>query len=153
MSKRWPKGAAVIEQLVEARSLERLQRGASDGSLQLDRARRTLAAARAVVTIDPDTAYANAYDAVRMAGTALLVHQGLRPTQSGGHRAVEEALRAQFSPGFQEFSTLRRRRHEIEYPSSTFSQTSEAEASEAVELAAGYIEKAGLLMEQIGLFW
>lgn len=46
----------------------------------LVRARRTVTAARAVADLDPDSAYVLAYDAARQACTALLAHQGLRPT-------------------------------------------------------------------------
>lgn len=60
------------------------------------RASRTLTTAETIASDDPDSAFVLAYDSARYAGTALLAHQGLRPTTSGGHYAVEVALRAQF---------------------------------------------------------
>jgi hypothetical protein len=36
------------------------------------------------------------YDAARQACVSLLAQQGLRPTTSGGHYAIEEVIRAQF---------------------------------------------------------
>jgi hypothetical protein len=42
------------------------------------------------------------------------VQQGLRPTQRGGHVAVERATRAQFGTGFAAYNLLRRRRNEME---------------------------------------
>ncbi|MBU6244356.1 MAG: hypothetical protein KGP12_03990 [Actinomycetales bacterium] len=43
------------------------------------------------------SAYANLWDGVRKALSALLQAQGLRPTRAGGHIAVEHAAIAQFS--------------------------------------------------------
>jgi hypothetical protein len=59
-----------------------------------------------------------AYDAARKAATALLTHQGLRPTTAGGHIAVAEAVRAQFPgvPGLASLDRLRRRRNQADYP-------------------------------------
>lgn len=72
--------------------------------------------ARSTVERDPNSAFVLAHDASRQALTALLVEQGLRPTTKGGHYAVEQAVRAQFGPGFRQFGALRRRRNELEYP-------------------------------------
>jgi hypothetical protein len=79
----WTPGAAVIERLLEERRLERVQGGQADGSPWLDRAARTIVAARALEQTSPDSAYVLAYDAARQACTALLAQQGLRPTTSG----------------------------------------------------------------------
>jgi hypothetical protein len=48
-------------------------------------------AARAIEQASPDSAFVLAYDAARQACTAPLAQQGLRPTTSGGHYAVEES--------------------------------------------------------------
>jgi hypothetical protein len=61
-------------------------------------ARRHIASARLTVEQDPEAAYSLAYDAARKGATALLNHQGLRPTTAGGHLAVVDTIRAQF-PG------------------------------------------------------
>lgn len=42
---------------------------------------------------------------------------GTPTATSGGHYAVEVALRAQFGEGFRPFGAMRRRRNELEYPS------------------------------------
>jgi uncharacterized protein (UPF0332 family) len=104
------------------------------------------------LTIDPDGAYTNAYDAARLAATALLTQQGLRPTTSGGHRAVEEALLAQFGPGFSKFSVLRRRRHELDYPGTSYSEASDDEARDAVETARLFLETAERILPELGFF-
>ena len=75
-----------------------------------------MASAAGLVTSDPYSAYVLAYDAARFACIALLAQQGLRATTSGGHYAVEQAVRAQFGDGFRPFGILQRRRNELEYP-------------------------------------
>lgn len=96
---RWPRGEATIERLLAAGDLDAIDRSASDGGPLLAQAQRRLKIAEAALDIDTDGAYTNAYDAARLAATALLTQQGLRPTTRGGHRAVEEALLAQFGQG------------------------------------------------------
>jgi hypothetical protein len=113
---RLPRGEAQIEQLIANKQLQQVIGGQANGAHLLQKASRTLATAGEVADQDPDSAYVLAYDAARYAGTAILAHQGLRPTTSGGHHAVEEALRAQFGDGFRPFGAMRRRRNELEYP-------------------------------------
>ncbi len=93
-----------------------------------------------------------AYHASRQALTALLAHEGLRPTTKGGHYAVEQAVRAQFGPGFRQFGALRRRRNELEYPDRPGDDATSDEASEAVENAQAIITATEGLLGQLGLF-
>src|SRR6266508_4458823 len=93
---RWARGEAIIERLIDGRRLQKVSGAQADGAALLARAHRTVETARMIATDDPDSAYVLAYDAMRQACTALLAHQGLRPTTQGGHYAVEEAVRAQF---------------------------------------------------------
>jgi hypothetical protein len=81
----------------------------------------------------------------------LLAQQGLRPTTSGGHYAVEKAVRAQFQTHFQMFGTLRRRRHELEYPTASSGITGPEEAAEACESAEAILGAAGKLLH-LGFF-
>ena len=83
----WTPGSAVIERLIQERRLESVKGAHADGSPWLERARQTLAAARAIEQASPDSAFVLAYDAARQACTALLAQQGLRPTTSGGRPA------------------------------------------------------------------
>ena len=53
-----------------------------------------------LVETDPEGAYTLLYDASRLALTAALAVQGLRPTTRGGHVVVGDALRAQRGPKF-----------------------------------------------------
>jgi hypothetical protein len=50
------------------------------------------------IQTSPDSAFVLAYGAACQACTALLAEQGLRPTTSGGHYAVEESVRAMTPP-------------------------------------------------------
>jgi hypothetical protein len=84
--------------------------------------------------------------------TSLLAHQGLRPTTKGGHYAVEQAVRAQFGPGFRQVGALRRRRNELEYPERPGDDATHNEATEAVENAQAILTAAQGLLDQLGLF-
>lgn len=149
---RWKIGEAEIEALTSAGELQKLTGEAANGELLLAKASTTLATARSAVESDPDSAFVLAYDASRQALTALLAHQGLRPTTKGGHYAVERAARAQFGQGFRQFGALRRRRNELEYPEHPGDDADIAEATEAVEKAEAIITAASGLLDQLGLF-
>ena len=101
---------------------------------------------------NPDSALVLAYDAARYAATALLAQQGLRPTTAGGHVGVESAIRAQFGDGFRGFSFLRRRRNELEYPSTGTAASDVDEANEPVAESRGIVEAAEQLLPNLGFF-
>jgi HEPN domain-containing protein len=149
---RWKRGEAEVEALVVAGDLQKLTGEAASGERFLAKAAVTLETARSAVERDPDSAFVLAYDAARQALTALLAHQGLRPTTKGGHYAVERAVRAQFGPGFRQFGALRRRRNELEYPERSGDDATVDEASEAVTNAQAIIGAAEGLLDQLGLF-
>ncbi len=149
---RWAIGEAEIEKLLTDKQLQRVQGGQANGEHLIEKAGRTIATATEIAEDDPDSAYVLAYDAARYAGTALLAQQGLRPTTSGGHYAVEQALRAQFGNGFRAFGAMRRRRHELEYPSGPGETTTQDEALETIADAQGLLDAARQLMPTLGLF-
>ncbi|QGH70817.1 hypothetical protein [Pseudactinotalea sp. HY158] len=132
--------------------LQKLTGDAANGDRLLQKATITLETARSAIHRDPDSAFVLAYDASRQALTGLLAQQGLRPTTRGGHYAVEQAVRAQFGPGFRQFGALRRRRNELEYPERPGDDATNDEASQAVESAAAIIAAAADLLERLGLF-
>lgn len=148
----WKRGEAEIEALIASADLQKLSGGAANGERLLEKAAVTLETARSATERDPDSAFVLAYDAARQAVTALLAHQGLRPTTKGGHYAVEKAVRAQFGPGFRQFGTLRRRRNELEYPERPGDDATAEEAREAVENSQAIISAAEGLIGQLGLF-
>lgn len=149
---RWKRGESDVETLTAAGDLQKLTGDAANGDRLLEKAVVTLETARSAVERDPDSAFVLAYDAARQAVTALLAHQGLRPTTKGGHYAVERAARAQFGPGFRQFGALRRRRNELEYPERPGDDATIDEANEAVDNAQAIVTAAEGLIEQLGLF-
>ncbi|MEU4234081.1 hypothetical protein AB0F17_58245 [Nonomuraea sp. NPDC026600] len=142
--KRWARGEAEVERLLADRRIQKIGGSAADGSEWLERAERTLRTAQTIVD-DPDSAFILAYDAARHACTAVLAHQGLRPTSTGGHYVVEEVLRAQFG-------ALRRRRNEIEYPLRPGDDVGVDEAAEAIAATRLLIDAAGKLVPNLSLF-
>jgi hypothetical protein len=149
---RWKLGAAEVEALIASGDLHKLTGEAANGERLLAKAAVTLQTARSVAERDPDSAFVLAYDAARQAATALLAHQGLRPTSKGGHYAVERAVRAQFGPGFRQFGALRRRRNELEYPEGPGDVATIEEADESIESAQEIVTAAEGLIQQLGLF-
>lgn len=149
---RWNRGMAEVEALIAAGHLQKLTGAAASGQRLLDKAHVTLETARLAVERDPDSAFVLAYDSARQALTALLAHQGLRPTTRGGHYAVEQAVRAQFGAGLRQFGALRRRRNELEYPQRPGDEATGDEVGEAIEHAAAIIAVADGLLGQLGLF-
>jgi hypothetical protein len=149
---RWARGEAEIADLLKTGQLQPVTGGQANGERLLDKARRVVDSAAAIVESDPDSAYVLAYDAARHAGTALLAHQGLRPTSRGGHYALDLALRAQFGPGFRAFSTLRRRRNELEYPEVPDETADHTEATEAINDARHLIEAAAHVLPRLTMW-
>jgi hypothetical protein len=148
---RWQRGEATIEQMLKDGELQALTGIELDGRRWIAKARQTLVAAHSIAKVDPDSAYVLAYDAARFACVALLAHQGLRPTTTGGHYAVDLAIRAQFGGPFEQFGGLRRQRNVLEYKFVTDSVTSD-DANEAVKLAGGLIDAAEQMLPHLGLF-
>lgn len=149
---RWKRGESEVEALIASGELQKLTGDAANGDRLLEKAAVTLETARSAIESDPDSAFVLAYDASRQALTGLLARQGLRPTTRGGHYAVEQAVRAQFGPGFRQFGALRRRRNELEYPERPGDDATTDEASEAVDKAQEIVAAAEGLLDQLGLF-
>jgi hypothetical protein len=149
---RWQRGQAEVEQLVRQRDLEYVTGAAADGASLLGHARKTAATAASLVQADAHSACVLAYDAARFACNALLAQEGIRATASGGHYAVERAVRAQFGEGFRPFADLRRRRNELEYPHLPTDTATEDEAREAVEIAQRLIAATGELLGSLAIF-
>jgi hypothetical protein len=97
---KWNQGSERIEQLLADGRLQQVPASRDHADFLVGQARRHAAAAAAIATIDPAGAYQLSYDAARKALTAVLENQGLRPTQSGGHVVVYDAVRAQLVPPF-----------------------------------------------------
>jgi hypothetical protein len=89
------RGSEVIERLLEDRHLEEVPADADTVDRLIATARRHIASATTSAESDPEGALALAYDASRNSATALLGHQGLRPTSAGrAHRRRRRHQRA-----------------------------------------------------------
>jgi HEPN domain-containing protein len=154
---RWRKGEQQVVSLIEQRHLKQVAADSQTAAALLASAGRHVESARRTLDADPEAAYALAYDAARKSATALLAHQGLRPTTAGGHIAVVDAIRAQFPgvPGLTSLDRLRRRRNQAEYPNPTnYDPITVDEAKDAIEVANGCVSSAGRLLQldELGIF-
>ena len=96
---RWAKGEERVTELLETRHLQRVAADSETVASLITSARRHLGSARMTVESDPEAAYTLAYDGARKSATALLAHQGLRPTTAGGHLAVVDVMPVAASRG------------------------------------------------------
>jgi HEPN domain-containing protein len=154
---RWRKGEEQVTGLIEQRHLQRVVADPEIASALLASARRHLESARQTADSDPEAAYSLAYDAARKSATALLAHQGLRPTTVGGHIAVVDVMRAQFPgvPGLASLDRLRRRRNQAEYPDPNgYDPITAVEANEVIEAVTKCISSAERLLQldELGVF-
>jgi hypothetical protein len=154
---RWAQGASRVTALIDARHLQQVVSDTDTVKSLLASARRHVASARLTADDDPEAAYSLAYDAGRKSATALLNHQGLRPTTAGGHIAVIDAVGAQFPgvPGLVSLDRLRRRRNQAEYPDPRgYDSITVAEATDAIAIADRCVASAERLIEldELGIF-
>jgi hypothetical protein len=120
---RWNRGRATIDKLIADGELQRVPPNREHADQLLVQARKDLASAELLRADNPKRAYESLYDAARMALTAVLENQGLRPTSRGGHSAPYAAVSAQLDPPMgtvlRPFDRMRRTRNRSEYPSFT----------------------------------
>lgn len=144
-------GGAVIEAMIGKRRLQRVTADAELVAGLLVAAGRHLESAGLAAPNDPDGAYSLAYDAARKSATAVLAQQGLRPTSSGGHVVVAEAMRAQFpgAAGLNSLDRLRRRRNQAEYPQPNAPAAVTAdEVADVLSVAGACLASARALVDQ-----
>ncbi|MBI4279638.1 MAG: HEPN domain-containing protein [Armatimonadetes bacterium] len=121
--------------------------------------RHQVAAQLVAARRDPDTArrlgpeeewaYTIAYNAMLLAGRAVMFSEGYRPTTGeGGHAAVVEFLRirlgARFQPAIDLMDRMRRQRHRIVYE--TAGSVSPSQIAEAVGIAEDFVTKVEALL-------
>jgi hypothetical protein len=95
---RWEQGRAQVDKLITAGELQRVPASREHADQLLAQARKDLASAELLSDDNPKRAYESLYDAARMALTAVLENEGLRPTSHGGHIAPYTAVSAQLDP-------------------------------------------------------
>lgn len=155
----WERGRSEIERLLKV--THDLQQVVPDANLTdrlIDEATAHLETAAVSMTRDPAGAYRLAYDAARKACTALLEHQGLRPTDQGrgSHIAVQDAVTAQFNGPdqplpFGSYSRFRHRRRTAQYPGPNDAPITPPDAKEGIETATAIVEGARRLLESDAL--
>ena len=111
-----------VDALLSKKHLQRVPANSELAHVYLQQARAHLQVSVANTDQDPIGSFQLAYDAARKALASLLLVQGLRPTSTGGHIAVYDAVMAQFGRGMGDvirpFSSMRRLRNSSEYPRS-----------------------------------
>jgi hypothetical protein len=120
---RWNQGRATVDKLIADGELQRVPPSREHADQLLAQAHKDLASVELLRDSNPKRAYESLYDAARMALTAILENQGLRPTSRGGHIAPYAAVSAQLDPPMgavmRPFDRMRRTRNRSEYPSFT----------------------------------
>jgi hypothetical protein len=119
-------------------------------------ARKDLASAKLLLDANPKRAYESLYDAARMALTAVLENEGLRPTSRGGHIAPYAAVSAQLDPPLgatlRPFDRMRRTRNRSEYPSFTTPDLTADNVRADLPVAASIVEVCEGVLDQMSPF-
>lgn len=156
MIPRWKEGRAVVDGLLTRGELERVTADTALAEELLEDARRHLASAQSTADSDPSGSFQLAYDAARKALAATLQMQGLRATSRGGHKAVEDAFRAQFGgalgPLANGFGWLRVLRNGTEYPSPDRARATAEDLPRARAIATEALERVALLLPELPVY-
>lgn len=147
---RWRKGEQQVASLIEQRHLQQVAADSQTAAALLASAGVTLRALAGPLTptLKPPTPWPTTRPA--RAPRHCSPHQGLRPTTSGGHIAVDDAIRAQFPgvPGLTSLDRLRRRRNQAEYPNPTsYDPIIVDEANDAIQAAGECVSSASRLLQ------
>ncbi|RSM72214.1 hypothetical protein DMB66_06355 [Actinoplanes sp. ATCC 53533] len=150
---RWQQGREALDGMIARGELERVPASREHADVMLAQARRHLASAVAIADSDPAGAYQLLYDAARKAFAAVLENQGVRATSRGGHIAVRDAVTAQLDPPLggvlRPFDRLRRRRNQVEYPSSAAPSVSAEEVERDVPKVEQILDVAARVLDQM----
>jgi hypothetical protein len=153
---RWDQGRADIDRMLADRRLQRVPASRKHAERLLAQARKHLTSAQEVCGDDPEGGYALLYDASRKALRAVLGNQGLRPTSTGGHLAVYEAVRAQLDPPMgtvlRPFDRIRRQRRDAEYPNVDAPELNAADVRDDVPKVQAILELAVRVLDEMSPF-
>jgi hypothetical protein len=153
---RWNQGRATIDKLIADGELQRVPPSREHADQLLAQASKDLASAPLLCDSNPKRAYESLYDAARMALTAVLENQGLRPTSRGGHIAPYAAVSAQLDPPMgavlRPFDRMRRTRNRSEYPSFTMPEITADNITADLSAATAIVEVCGSVLDQMSPF-
>jgi hypothetical protein len=150
---RWNQGRAEIDKLIAEGELQRVPPNREHADQLLVQARKDLASAELLLDTNPKRAYESLYVGARMALTAVLENEGLRPTSRGGHIAPYVAVTAQLDPPMgtmlRPFDRLRRTRNRSEYPSFTTPDVAPDNIRADLPVAASIVEVCGSVLDEM----
>jgi hypothetical protein len=153
---RWNQGRAAIDRLIAEGELQRVPPSREHADQLLAQARRDLSSAELLRGSNPKRAYESLYDAARMALTAVLENQGLRPTSRGGHIAPYAAVKAQLDPpmgaALKPFDRMRRTRNRSEYPTFTAPEVTADNVAADLPTAAAIVETCASVLDEMSPF-
>lgn len=156
MINRWDRGRVEIEALIDDGKLQLVEADRQLANLNLDAAKKHLASSKHTIEIDPVGSFQLAYDAARKSLAAILENQGIRATAKGGHRAVEDALRAQLVPPMgkqmNNFGWMRKLRNDSEYPTLERDTADREAAIAAQQFSAEIILMSEKLLDEMPVF-
>jgi hypothetical protein len=149
-------GRATIDKLIADGELQRVPPSREHADQLLAQARRDLASAELLRESNPKRAYESLYDAARMALTAVLENQGLRPTSRGGHIAPHSAVAGQLDPPMgavlRPFDRMRRTRNRSEYPSFTTPEVTADNVLADLSAATAIVETCENVLDEMSPF-
>jgi hypothetical protein len=153
---RWNQGRATIDKLVADGELQRVPPSREHADQLLTQARKDLESAELLSGSNPKRAYESLYDAARMALTAVLENQGLRPTSRGGHIAPYAAVAAQLDPPMgtvlRPYDRRRRTRNRSEYPSFTTPEVTAGNITADLPAAKAIVETCEGVLNEMSPF-
>ena len=150
---RWNQGRTEIDKLIADGELQRVPPNREHADQLLVQSRKDLASAELLLDSNPKRAYESLYDAARMALTAILENEGLRPTNRGGHIAPYSAVIAQLDPPMgailRPFDRMRRTRNRSEYPSFTTPDVTPDNVRADLPVAGSIVEVCGSVLDEM----
>lgn len=150
---RWNQGRTEIDKLIADGELQRVPPNREHADQLLVQSRKDLASAELLLDSNPKRAYESLYDAARMALTAVLENEGLRPTSRGGHIAPYSAVIAQLDPPMgailRPFDRMRRTRNRSEYPSFTTPDVTPDNVRADLPVAESIVEICGSVLDEM----
>jgi HEPN domain len=153
---RWNQGRPAVDRLIADGELQRVPANREHADQLLGQAHKDLASAELLLEANPKRAYESIYDAARMALTAVLENEGLRPTSRGGHIAPYAAVSAQLDPPMgavlKPFDRMRRTRNRSEYPSFTTPDVTPDNVRADIPVAASIVEVCEAVLDQMSPF-
>jgi hypothetical protein len=153
---RWNQGRATVDKLIADGELQRVPPSREHADQLLAQAHKDLASVELLRDSNPKRAYESLYDAARMALTATLENQGLRPTSRGGHIAPYAAVSAQLDPPMgaviRPFDRMRRTRNRSEYPSFTTPEVTADNVTADLLAARAIVETCQGVLDEMSPF-